>query len=65
MVEHLLCDQEAVVSNCGGVILKTLKMVLAALSLDVQHYESRVRIDQSIVSMMYNVTELSHYVYGA
>ena len=37
VVEHLLCDQEVVGLIPGRFIPKTLKMVLAALSLGAQH----------------------------
>ena len=37
VVERPLCDQEVVGSIPGRVITKTLKMVLAALSLGAQH----------------------------
>ena len=37
VVEHPLCDREVVGSIPGRVIPKTLKMVLAALSLGAQH----------------------------
>ena len=37
VVEHLLCDREVAGSIPGLVIPKTLKMVLAALSLGAQH----------------------------
>ena len=37
VVERLLCDREVAGSIPGRVIPKTLKMVLAALSLGAQH----------------------------
>ena len=37
VVEHPLCDREVAGSIHGRVIPKTLKMVLAALSLGAQH----------------------------
>ena len=37
VVEHPLCDREVVGSIPGRVIPKTLKMVLAALSLGAHH----------------------------
>ena len=37
VVEHPLCDREVAGSSPSRVILKTLKMVLAALSLGAQH----------------------------
>ena len=37
VVERPLCDQEVAGSIPGRVISKTLKMVLAALSLGAQH----------------------------
>ena len=43
LVEHPLCDQEGPGSIPGWAIPKTLKMVLAALSLGAQHYERRAR----------------------
>ena len=36
-VEHVLCDREVVGSIPSQVLPKTLKMVLAALSLGAQH----------------------------
>ena len=53
VVERPLCDREAAGSIPDRVIPKTLKMVLAALSLGAQHYESRVRTAQL---SEYNVT---------
>ena len=43
LVERLLCDGEVAGSIPSRVIPKTLKMVLAALSLDAQYLESRAR----------------------
>ena len=37
VVEHLLFDQEVAGLTHGWVVPKTLKMVLAALSLGAQH----------------------------
>ena len=46
VVERPLCDREVAGSIPDRVIPKTFKMVLAALSLGAQHYESRARTDQ-------------------
>ena len=37
VVERPLCDRKFAGSNIGRIIPKTLKMVLAALSLGAQH----------------------------
>ena len=47
-----LCDREVAGSIPGRVILKTLKMVQAALSLGAQHLGSRARTGQLSVGMM-------------
>ena len=52
VVECPLCDREVAGSIPGRVIPKTLKMVLAALSLGAQHSESRARTGQLSVSIM-------------
>ena len=56
MVEYPLCDREVVGSIPSRVIPKTLKMVLAALSLGAQHLESRARNQNWSVQCQYNVT---------
>ena len=55
LVEHLLCDWEVVGSIPGGVIPKTSKMVLAALSLDtlIKKVELGIRTGQLSVSIMW------------
>ena len=53
VVEHPLCDREVAGSIPGQVIPKTLKMVLAALSLGAQYYESRARTGLLSVSIMW------------
>ena len=52
VVERPLCDREVVGLILGRVIPKTLKMVVAALSLGAQHLESRARTSQLSVSIM-------------
>ena len=52
VVECPLCDQEVAGSIPGRVTPKTLKMVLAALSLGAQHLESRARTGQGRVSII-------------
>ena len=52
MVERPLCDREVAGSIPSRVIPNTFKMVLAALSLGAQHYESRARTGQLRVSIM-------------
>ena len=56
VVERPLCDREVAGSIPGRVIPKTLKMVLAALSLGAQHLESRVRNRNWSAQCQYNVT---------
>ena len=51
LVERPLCNREVASTIPSRVIPKTLKMVLAALSLGVQHYESRARNLVSSVSV--------------
>ena len=51
MVEHPLCDREVAGLIPGRFIPKTLKLVLAALSLGAQHSESRT--GQPSVSIMW------------
>ena len=51
MVERQLCDREVVGSIPDRVIPKTLKTVLAALSLGAQHLESRARTGQLSASI--------------
>ena len=52
MVERPLRMREVVGSILGRVIPKTLKMVVAALSLGAQHYESRATTGRPGVSIM-------------
>ena len=56
MVECPLCDWEVAGSIPGRVIPKTLKMVLAALSLGAQHQENRARNRNWSAQCQYNVT---------
>ena len=66
LVERPLCDQEVLGSIPGRVKPKTLKMVLAALSLGAQHYESRARNQNWSAQCHYNVTgwNIMACVYG-
>ena len=52
VLECLFCDREVAGSIPSRVIPKTLKMVLAALSLGAQHLESRARTGQLSVNIM-------------
>ena len=58
LVEGLLCDWEVVGLIPSRVIpnFKTLKMVLAALSLGIQNYKSRARNRNWSAQCQYNVT---------
>ena len=56
LVERSLCDREVAGSIPDRVISKTLKMVLTALSLGAQHYESRARNQNWSAQCQYNVT---------
>ena len=56
VVERPLCDWEVAGSIPGRIIPKTLKMVLAALSLGAQHLENRVRNRNWSAQCQYNVT---------
>ena len=57
LVERPLCDREVAGSMPDQVISKTLKQVLAALSLGAQHQESRARNQNWSAQCQYNVTE--------
>ena len=50
MVQRPLCDREVAGSIPGQVIPKTLKMVLAALSLDENKENSIEKIELELVS---------------
>ena len=56
LVEHSLCEGEFAGWIPSRVIPKTLKMVLAALSLGAQHQESRARNQNWSAQCQYNLT---------
>ena len=59
VIECPFCDREDVGSIPGRIIPKTLKMVLAVLSLGAQNKESRARNQNWLAQCQYNVTESS------